>query len=65
MIPLVYKMIEVKTGMTEKDLVEISPYEEIKPDDRMVVKGAYYLISALKSGETVGCCAPADEEKKE
>jgi len=64
-IPLVYKMIEVKTGMTEKDLVEISPYEEIKPEDQLVVKGAYYLISALKSGETVGCCAPAEEEKKE
>lgn len=64
-IPLVYKMIEVKTGMAENDLIEISPYEEIKPEDRMVVKGAYYLISALKSGETVGCCAPAEEEKKE
>lgn len=64
-IPLVYKMIEVKTGMAENDFIEISPYEEIKPDDRIVVKGAYYLISALKSGETVGCCAPADEKKEE
>jgi len=64
-VPLVYKMIEVTTGVAETGLVEISPFEEIKPEDQLVVKGAYYLISALKSGETVGCCAPAEEKKKE
>ena len=64
-IPLTYRMIEVKTGVEDSGLIEIFPYEEITPEDEIVVKGAYYLISALKSGETVGCCAPADEEKKE
>lgn len=24
------------------------------------VKGSYFLMSALKSGETVGCCTPAE-----
>lgn len=64
-IPLAYKMIEVKTGTEDKGLVEISPAQPISSIDEVVVKGAYFLMSALKSGETVGCCAPAAEEGKE
>lgn len=63
-IPLAYKMIEVTTGAADKDLLEINPSQIIRPTDQLVVKGAYFLMSALKSGETVGCCAPAEEEGK-
>ena len=63
-IPLAYKMIEVNTGAEDKGLVEITPLRAILMTDQLVVKGAYYLMSALKSGETVGCCAPAEEEEK-
>ncbi len=63
-IPLAYKMIEVKTGAEDKDLLEINPSQVIRATDQLVVKGAYFLMSALKSGETVGCCAPAEEESK-
>lgn len=64
-IPLAYKMVEVKTGTADKNVVEINPAEEISATDQLVVKGGYFLMSALKSGETVGCCAPETEEKKE
>ena len=63
-LPLAYRMIEVETSAEGVDVVEIHPSEEIKATDQLVVKGAYFLISALKSGETVGCCAPAEEEGK-
>lgn len=64
-IPLAYKMVEVKTGAADKNVVEINPAQEIFATDQLVVKGGYFLMSALKSGETVGCCAPETEEKKE
>lgn len=63
-IPLAFKMIEVKTGAADERVVEINPAQEIKPNDQLVIKGGYFLMSALKSGETVGCCAPAEEESK-
>jgi len=64
-IPLAYRMVEVTTGTEDKEQIEIKPLMEITSSDQLVVKGAYYLMSALKSGETVGCCAPPEEEKKE
>ncbi|MFN0189234.1 MAG: efflux RND transporter periplasmic adaptor subunit [Bacteroidia bacterium] len=64
-IPLAYRMIEVKTGTEANEMIEVIPMSEITSTAQLVIKGAYYLMSALKSGETVGCCAPADEEKKE
>lgn len=64
-ISLSYKMIEVQTGASANGYVGIDPFEEILSSNIVVVKGAYYLISQLKSGETVGCCAPAEGEKKE
>ena len=63
-IPLAFRMIEVKTGTADGSMVEISPAQDIRPADQLVVKGGYFLMSALKSGETVGCCAPAEEEGK-
>ena len=64
-IPLAYKMVEVRTGAEGPGVIEINPAQEIMSVDQLVVKGGYFLMSALKSGETVGCCAPAEEEKKE
>ena len=64
-IPLAYKMIEVKTGTEDEEMIEVNPVNEILLQDQLVVKGAYFLMSALKSGETVGCCVPAGEEKEE
>jgi cobalt-zinc-cadmium efflux system membrane fusion protein len=63
-ISLAYRMIEVKTGAEDKGMVEINPSQPILLTDQVVMKGAYYLMSALKSGETVGCCAPAEDEAK-
>jgi cobalt-zinc-cadmium efflux system membrane fusion protein len=64
-IPLAYKMVEVRTGAEGPGVIEINPAQEIMSVDQLVVKGGYFLMSALKSGETVGCCAPAEEGKKE
>ena len=41
------------------------PLSEITSKNQLVINGAYFLMSALKSGETVGCWAPADEKKEE
>lgn len=64
-VPLAYEMVEVRTGAEENGLVEVEPMTEITTSNRIVVKGAYFLMSALKSGETVGCCAPAEGEPEE
>lgn len=61
-IALTYKMIEVNTGPTIAGFVGITPLEKIS-DGIMVVKGAYYLMSQLKSGEMVGCCEPEEKKK--
>lgn len=63
-IPLAYRMIEVTTGIEDMGQVEIRPLKDITSIDQLVVKGAYFLMSALKSGETVGCCAPAEPKEK-
>jgi cobalt-zinc-cadmium efflux system membrane fusion protein len=62
-IPLAYKMIEVKTGTEDMGMIEVNPLEEITSKDQLVIKGAYYLMSALKSGETVGCCVAPEENE--
>lgn len=58
-----YSLIEVKTGSSADGYVEIIPLEKMEDDAQIVVKGSYFLISQLKSGETVGCCG--EEEEKE
>ena len=63
-LPLAYKMIEVETGTEDNAMIEVKPAAEIALTDQLVIKGAYFLMSALKSGETVGCCAAPEEEKK-
>lgn len=61
-IALTYKMVEVKTGATTDGFVGITPLENLS-DCIVVVKGAYYLMSQLKSGEMVGCCEPEEAKK--
>ncbi len=63
-ISLSYKMVEVKTTASANGYVGIIPLEEISNSNIVVVKGAYFLMSQLKSGETVGCCGEGEEAKK-
>lgn len=61
-VSLSYKMVEVQTGSSADGYVGITPLETIT-DCIVVVKGAYYLMSQLKSGQMVACCE-AEEPKK-
>lgn len=63
-ISLSYKMVEVQTEASANGYVGITSTENIA-DYIVVVEGAYYLMSQLKSGETVGCCASPEEPKNE
>lgn len=60
-MPNTFRMVEVKVGVSALGYTEIIPVENIEEHAQIVVKGTYYLISQLKSGETVGCCAPGEE----
>lgn len=61
-VALTYKMVEVLTGPSANGYIGITPLEKIS-DCIVVVKGAYYIMSQLKSGQMVGCCE-AEEPKK-
>jgi cobalt-zinc-cadmium efflux system membrane fusion protein len=59
---LTYKMVEVETTSSSNGFVGVTSTDTIA--SRVVVmQGAYFLMSQLKSGETVGCCAPEEAEK--
>ena len=47
-----FKMIEVVTGVEELGFVEIKLLEELKPDIKIVTKGAFYLYSSMQNIET-------------
>jgi cobalt-zinc-cadmium efflux system membrane fusion protein len=47
-----FKMIEVVTGVEELGYVEIKLLEELKPNTKIVTKGAFYLYSSMQSIET-------------
>ncbi len=55
-------MVEVKTRAEDIGLIEIYPLKDISSIDRIVVKVACFLMSALKIGEPVCCCAAPEEE---
>ena len=59
-IPLTFELMEVRTKASGNGLVEIDDLNLIPDSSQVVVKGAYYLLSQLKSGETAGCCAPEE-----
>jgi cobalt-zinc-cadmium efflux system membrane fusion protein len=47
-----FKMIEVVTGVEELGYVEIILLDELKPNTKIVTKGAFYLFSSMQSIET-------------
>lgn len=47
-----FKMIEVVTGVEELGYVEIKLVEELKPNTKIVTKGAFYIYSSMQSIET-------------
>ncbi|MBX7109440.1 MAG: DUF4386 family protein [Chitinophagales bacterium] len=49
--PFTYRQIPVRTGTTDQHFTEIIPLEEIAPRQKIVLKGAYYLLSELTKGE--------------
>lgn len=49
--PYTYKQVQVTTGTTDMGFTEITPLEIIDSGDKIVVKGAYYLLSQLTKGE--------------
>ena len=59
-LPLTFELMEVRTKASGNGLVEIDDLNQIPDSSQVVVKGAYYLLSQLKSGETAGCCAPEE-----
>lgn len=49
--PNVYRQVQVTTGASDMGFTEITPLQEIGRDSKVVVKGAYYLLSQLTKGE--------------
>ena len=47
-----FKMIEVTTGVEELGYVEIRLVKELKPNTKIVTKGAFYIYSSMQSIET-------------
>ncbi len=46
-----FKAIEVITGTTDMGYTEVKFISAIPADAKIVVKGAFYLLSAMKGGE--------------
>lgn len=49
--PNTYRQVTVRVGTTDQGFTEIIPLEEIAPQQKIVVNGAYYLLSELTKGE--------------
>lgn len=47
-----YKQIAVTIGVSDVGFTEIKPFEEIPPNAKVVIKGAYYLLSQLTKGSS-------------
>lgn len=47
-----YQQIAVKTGVSDMGFTEILPLEEIPANAKVVIKGAYYLLSQLTKGSS-------------
>ncbi|HZV44995.1 MAG TPA: efflux RND transporter periplasmic adaptor subunit, partial [Saprospiraceae bacterium] len=46
-----FRQIQVRTGASDMGYTEIIPLEPIASNQKVVVKGAYYLFSQLTKGE--------------
>ncbi|MCC6937797.1 MAG: efflux RND transporter periplasmic adaptor subunit [Flavobacteriales bacterium] len=49
--PHVFTQVQVRTGASALGFSEITPLEPLASDAKVVVKGAYYLLSELTKGE--------------
>ena len=49
--PNTFKQVQVKTGTSDMGFTEISPMEEVNDSSKIVINGAYYLLSQLTKGE--------------
>lgn len=49
--PYTYRQVPVRTGTTDMNFTEVIPLEEISAHQKIVLKGAYYLLSELTKGE--------------
>ena len=45
-----FRQFQVKTGTNDMGFTEILPLEKIRDDDKIVINGAYYLLSQLTKG---------------
>ncbi|KRD10646.1 RND transporter [Flavobacterium sp. Root901] len=45
-----FKAIEVIPGTTDLGFTEVKFVDKISPDEKIVIKGAFYLLSAMKGG---------------
>ena len=45
-----FKKVEVVTGITELDFVEVLVVGELPKDAKVVIKGAFYLLSKMSGG---------------
>lgn len=48
---LYFDKIEVKTGASDAGYTEVIPFRDIASDEKIVVKGAYYISAQSKAGE--------------
>lgn len=46
-----YKKVQVQMGTIDQGFTEVTPLEAITPQQKVVIKGAYYLLSELTKGE--------------
>ncbi|HRI20523.1 MAG TPA: hypothetical protein PLA68_06195, partial [Panacibacter sp.] len=46
-----YKQVAITTGASDMGYTEVIPLEEIPANAKIVIKGAYYLLSQLTKGE--------------
>jgi cobalt-zinc-cadmium efflux system membrane fusion protein len=47
---IVFRRIEIETGLEELGYVEVLPLEEIAPDAEIAVKGTFHIHSVFKPG---------------
>jgi cobalt-zinc-cadmium efflux system membrane fusion protein len=46
-----FDKVEVKTGASDAGYTEVIPFRVIKPNEKIAVKGAYYISAQSKAGE--------------
>lgn len=46
-----FRRVQVRTGTTDRNFTEVIPLEELMTNQKVVVEGAYYLLSELTKGE--------------